>query len=365
MMNKKEIFHGSDIERIAEIYNIDINSIIKFGANVNPLGLSGNFLKKMPDLLDRITAYPDRDYVSLRKHLSEYVNTPYENIIVGNGTSELINLSIRAVNPGNATIIAPAYSEYANSLEKIGSKCKYASLKKENDFILKEDQIDDLFDGDTKMLITCNPNNPTSTLIDRDMMIKILDKAVQKNAFVLVDETYIEFTPDVKKYSSIPLCEKYKNLIVLRGISKFFASPGLRFGYAICSDENLRAAILSSQDPWSVNSLAECGVPLLLEDKEYIEKSSNYIHKEREFVYNELSQLKKLTVYKPYANFILCHIHDSNYSSADLFDICIKKGYMIRDCQTFQTLDDTFFRFCFMEHEHNEGLIKTIKEYLK
>ena len=106
-MNKKEIFHGSDIEKIAEIYNLDINSIIKFGANVNPLGLSGNFLEKMPALLNKITSYPDRDYVALRKHLADYVGASYENIIVGNGTSELINLSIRAVNLNNPSIQIP------------------------------------------------------------------------------------------------------------------------------------------------------------------------------------------------------------------------------------------------------------------
>ena len=114
-MNKlepKEHFHGSDLEKIEEIYGIPKENIISFSANVNPLGISYDLRKELPKHLDAITRYPDREYTSLRKCIGEYVHTDYENILVGNGSTELISLVAQIMQPKNALIVGPTYSEY-------------------------------------------------------------------------------------------------------------------------------------------------------------------------------------------------------------------------------------------------------------
>ena len=105
-MNKlepKEHFHGSDLEKIEEIYGIPKENIISFSANVNPLGISYDLRKELPKHLDAITRYPDREYTSLRKCIGEYVHTDYENILVGNGSTELISLVAQIMQPKNAS----------------------------------------------------------------------------------------------------------------------------------------------------------------------------------------------------------------------------------------------------------------------
>ncbi len=105
--------------------------------------------------------------------------------------------------------------------------------------------------------ILCNPNNPTSGALDVSGLRKLLSFCQEAGVHVMVDETYAEFAPDVEAISAIPLAGEFSCLVVLRGISKFWAAPGLRLGYAVTSDEALREGILSRKDPWTVSSLAD------------------------------------------------------------------------------------------------------------
>ena len=138
-MNKlepKEHFHGSDLEKIEEIYGIPKENIISFSANVNPLGISYDLRKELPKHLDEITRYPDREYTSLRKCIGEYVHTDYENILVGNGSTELISLVAQIMQPKNALIVGPTYSEYAHEISIVGGRSHYFRLQESDRFLL-------------------------------------------------------------------------------------------------------------------------------------------------------------------------------------------------------------------------------------
>ena len=112
MSTAKMVFHGSDIEKICEVYQLKSEEIVKFGANVNPLGLSEHVKEQLAGRLDILSSYPDRDYTSLRSTISEYCNIPAEFILPGNGSSELIALLIQERNPKHTLILGPTYSEY-------------------------------------------------------------------------------------------------------------------------------------------------------------------------------------------------------------------------------------------------------------
>ena len=195
-------------------------------------------------------------------------------------------------------------------------------------------------------------------------MRKILDTALQYGMFVMVDETYEEFAPDAANMSSIPLTNNYTNLIVLRGISKFFAAPGLRLGYAVTGNPDLLKHINTKKNPWTINSLAEIAGCIMFSDKEYIEKTKNLITTERERMTNELSKLDTVKVYPSCTNFILVKILKEEVTSEMMFDHCIKKGLMIRDCSTFPFLDNSYIRFCLMSPEKNTELLEAMKELL-
>ena len=115
-MKKKPEFHGSDLEKIADYYHLNKENIILFGANVNPLGLSGQVKKDLAEHLDIISSYPDRDYTDLKKAIAAYTNTSPEHIVVGNGSTELISLLISQRAPKRALLLGPTYSEYARDV---------------------------------------------------------------------------------------------------------------------------------------------------------------------------------------------------------------------------------------------------------
>ncbi len=362
-MTTKMVFHGSDIEKICSYYHLNKEDIIKFGANVNPLGLSENVKKALAAHIDIFSSYPDRNYTSLRNVISEYCDIPADFILPGNGSSELISLLIEQKAPKKTLILGPTYSEYSRELSFSGSTQEYYHLQEHDDFSLDiEDLCHTLENGNYDFLILCNPNNPTSSAILQNDMRKILAFCEPRNIFVMIDETYVEFAPDISKITSVPLTREFTNLMVLRGVSKFFAAPGMRLGYGITGNMKFLSKMKDKQTPWSLNSLGAYAGELMLQDSEYINRTRNLILSERDRLYKELQSIPEYKVFPAYANFLLLKIQKPGLTSSDVFESCIKKGLMIRDCASFQCLDGEFIRFCIMMPKDNSRLIQSLKE---
>lgn len=364
MLKHKYHFHGSDLEKIEEIYHIKKEDITSFSANVNPLGISPLLRDTLAKHVDAITSYPDREYTQLRKSICAYTGANFENIIVGNGSTELISLFIQTTHPKKALILGPTYSEYEREISLEGGHTLYYPLKEENNFQMDVEDFCRQLNDSLDLLVLCNPNNPTSTAVARKDMRKILDCALQHGISVMVDETYEEFTPEGSKISSIPLTNNYNNLIVLRGISKFFAAPGLRLGYAVTGNPDLLKYINTKKNPWTINSLAEIAGCIMFSDKDYIDKTKALITEERQRMYETLSSWKTVKVYPSCTNFLLVRILREDVTSDMVFDHCIRKGLMIRDCATFPFLDSSYIRFCVMSPEKNDELLEAFREVL-
>ena len=281
MIEQKEHFHGSDLEKIEKIYGIKKENIVSFAANVNPLGESGKLKTALSERIDAITKYPDREYTSLRKAIGSYCKCDYNHITVGNGCTELISLFIQITAPKKTLLLGPTYSEYERDLRINGSDISYHFLKEKDDFKINPDEFISAIAADTDLVIICNPNNPTGSLITPDKLKTILTHCKETNTYVMIDETYIEFVPDVNELSAIPLTELFDNVIILRGTSKFFATPGLRLGYAITSNSQILTAINTNKNPWMINSLAVVAGETMFLDEEYIDKTRSLILSEK------------------------------------------------------------------------------------
>lgn len=364
MIRHADHFHGSDLEKIEKIYGIKKEDITSFSANVNPLGLSRHLKEELARHLDVITSYPDREYTALRTVIAEYCDTVKENIIVGNGSTELISLFIGTIHPKKALIIGPTYSEYEREVSLGGGSSLYFPLKEEDGFLLSFDALKAQLNESIDLLILCNPNNPTSTAVTRKELRRICDLCKQLGIYVMIDETYIEFADDYEAVNAIPLTNYYNNLVVLRGIAKFFASPGLRLGYAVTGNRDTIKAISARQNPWTINSVAEAAGKLLFTDGEYIAATKKLISGERRRICSRLDSIGGLTYYRPSANFVLVHIQKEGLNADILFDKAIRRHMMIRNCSTFPFLDNTYFRFCFMSPEMNDRLLDCIEEAL-
>ena len=334
MIEQKEHFHGSDLEKIEKIYGIKKENIVSFAANVNPLGESGKLKTALSERIDAITKYPDREYTSLRKAIGSYCKCDYNHITVGNGCTELISLFIQITAPKKTILLGPTYSEYERDLRINGSDISYYFLKEKDDFKINSDEFISAITADTDLVIICNPNNPTGSLITPDKLKTILTHCKETNTYV----------------------------IILRGTSKFFATPGLRLGYAITSNSQILTDINTNKNPWMINSLAVVAGETMFLDEEYIDKTRSLILSEKTRCRQLIEKSHKFKLYPSYSNFYLLKILDEGVDAHMLFERAIRQGMMIRDCSTFPGLEERFIRFCIMKPEDNTRLINCLTQ---
>ena len=173
---------------------------------------------------------------------------------------------------------------------------------------------------------------------------------------------FVVFVPDVDELSAIPLTALFDNVIILRGTSKFFATPGLRLGYAITSNSQILTDINTNKNPWMINSLAVVAGETMFLDEEYIDKTRSMILSEKNRCKQLIEESHKFKLYPSYSNFYLLKILDEGVDAHMLFERAIRQGMMIRDCSTFPGLKERFIRFCIMKPEDNTRLINCLTQ---
>lgn len=357
--------HGGDLDAIERKYKIPKSQIIDFSGNINPLGFPQSVKNVLSHNLDIVSTYPDKNYTALRQSIAGYTGAIAENIVVGNGSTELISTFIKSVNAKKSIILGPAYSEYEHELAVTGSDFKYFPLEEKNNFVADINKLLNALTEDIDLFVVCNPNNPTGTAITTAQMEVILQHCKKNNTFVMVDETYIEFSDNLDEICSIPLTNKFDNLFVIRGVSKFFAAPGIRLGYGITSSAAFHALLKKFQDPWSVNILASFAGEHLFSDKEFMRTTQKLISEERKKALAEFKTWKNIKAYESSSNFILLKLLTNKITSAEIFEKLIVKKVLIRDASSFSFLDNTYLRFCILMPAQNAFLIQQLKKLVE
>jgi len=359
-----EFSHGGNLREAIDKYNISGRKIIDFGSNINPLGIPQgikNLIKKEFDKIVR--QYPDPEYRLLMRMLSETLDISTKNLLVGNGSNELIYLLVSMLMPKKVLIPIPAYSEYERASGSINSKCKFISFMTGDNIDFDVDKILKKSDEGIDVIFINNPNNPTGLLVQNDEIEYLIRKCGKKGIFVVIDEAFMDFVEESKKFTLMKFAAKSRNVIVLRSLTKFFAIPGLRLGYLVGSGK-LVESMLKKQPTWPVNNMAQYIGVELLKDNNFIKKSKEYILKERERFTKELECISWLKPYKSSANFIFCKIKDSSITSSMLSKHCIKsKGILIRDCSNFRGLDNSFIRVAVKTRAENKKLASCFRNF--
>ncbi|MEA4816639.1 MAG: histidinol-phosphate transaminase [Lachnospiraceae bacterium] len=364
-MENMNHMHGGDLDAIERKYHIKKEEIMDFSGNINPLGFPKSVAEKLAENIALVSIYPDKDYCVLKKSIGEYTGADPKNIVVGNGSTELISGFIKAIAPKNAVILGPAYSEYENEVSISGGKYIYFPLEEKDGFIINPEKLKSTITNDTDIFIACNPNNPTGTAIKTETMREILAHAKKTGTVVMIDETYIEFSENLDELTSIPLVNEFDNLFVIRGISKFFAAPGLRLGYGISSNRDLMSKLSMAKDPWSVNILASFAGEHLYKDKKFINETKALIFSERKKALAELLSWKNIRVYPSSSNFILIKLITGKVKSCEVFEKLIVKKMLIRNAASFTFLDESFLRFCLLLPEQNAMLLSEMKKIIE
>lgn len=352
--------HGGNIKETICKYKLSPNHIIDFSASINPLGAPERLKEIISGNLNSILRYPDPDCFDAKREFSKYLNVSEDCILLGNGSIELIYLIARALKARRALIPIPAFSEYEKAVLLSGAKCSFLKSTEEDGFRINTDRIlKNLRRAD--LIFICNPNNPTGFLLQKEEIIALAKECENRGAFLVVDEVFMDFVQEPDKTSVIGFASKSRRIMVLRSLTKFFAIPGLRMGALICAQALIRK-IVPCQYPWSVNTLAQLACCGLLKDNAFIRTSREYMFKERQAFFRELSRIKYIKPYPAGANFIFCKILSKNINSYALSEHCGRKGIIIRDCANFRGLGGNFIRVAVRKKEENAKLINALNE---
>ena len=357
--------HGGNIKQYFQRISSHAHArrLIDFSANINPLGLAPKVKAAIIKNIEGVIHYPEPDSRSLKKSLANFYNTDDHNIAVGNGSIELIYLIPKALKLKKVLITTPTFSEYEFAARLNGSKVLFLPTEEGNDFKLGLHKLKKLI-PQVDLVFIGNPNNPTGSHILSEEMLSLIELCQQYRTFLVVDEAFMDFVQVSDRDSLAFSAPRNKILIVLRSLTKFFALPGLRIGYAI-ANRDLVKRLSNLQYPWNINSLAQAAGEEVLKDRGYMNESREYVIKEKEYLFGRLKNIKGLKTYPPSSNFIFCKLEDWAIKSAQVLnERLLEKGLVVRNCANFRGLNQRFFRVAVRKRAENLKLIMALKEVL-
>ena len=353
--------HGGNILTQAKKLNLLPSKIIDSSASLVPFDPPKLILDVLISEIKTLgfRYYPERNLNSLREIIGEFHQINPDNILPGNGASELITWAgYEASKSGASCIPSPGFVDYERSLNCWNAIFDYAELPKNwsNSF----PQTFPIKPNCDVLWIT-NPHNPTGQLWDK----KSLEIILKKYKLVICDEAFLAITPNGERESLIPLTKIYDNLLVIRSLTKLFNIAGLRLGYIIGSSEKLKKWNIK-RDPWPLNSFAiKAGIELLSNKilyEEWTSKIHDWVNTEKNWVSNELSKIKNLKVHNSSTNFFLI---ESKFSLSSNIHYLEKKGILIRECNSFRFLNEKWARISLQTRKNNKILCREIQNSFK
>ncbi len=304
---------------------------LDFSANINPLGLPSTVRAELFKALDGITHYPDPGARALKAAIARRYSLDVENIAVFNGAAEFFYVYFNQLEPKKIFIPSPTFSEYERAARAAGLEIN--------------------FSAPVENVIVCNPNNPDGRLRSVEEIIS------STAATVIVDESFMDFVGDehsVKKFVG-----RRDGLIVVQSLTKIFAIPGLRLGFAV-ADRDVIDRLERSKDVWNVNYLAQIAGVAALDDQDYLKRTRRWIEVERRYVFERLKSIDGIKVFDPSANFILLRFETEEEARAVVEGLRSKK-ILVRACDNFRGLDGRYVRAAIRLRAENELLIESMK----
>lgn len=341
-----EYGHGGDIYTYKDM--------LDFSVNVNPLGPSERVIEAAKRGVERAAVYPDSQCRELRKVLSEKKGIPAEQFLIGNGAADLFFSLALAEKPKRAVIPVPAFSEYEQALKTVGCSIHEYTLRREEQFRLKEDFLDCLTE-ETDMIFLCSPSNPAGQTIERGLLCRIADRCEEKRIRLVVDECFVDFLEDPSGHTMEKLTDCYPCLFVVQAFTKIHAIPGLRLGYGITSDTELLERMSEVRQPWSVSAPAQEAGIAALEDEDRVCAARELVCRERTRMEKALQDMG-IEVIPSEANFILM------YSTRDLFARLKDRGILIRDCSNYSGLGTGWYRIAVRRKEENDRILEELRK---
>jgi histidinol-phosphate aminotransferase len=311
---------GKPVEELER--ELGITNSIKLASNENPVGPSAEALKAIAGCLGDLNRYPDGNGYYLKQALSEALCVSGDEIILGNGSNELLDMASRTfMRPGDdAVMAAPSFVVYCMAVQATGGNAVQVPLK---NYAHDLDAMAAAITPKTRIIFIANPNNPTGTINRKDEFDRFMKK-VSDDVLVVLDEAYYEYVTDPEYADSVKYLHSAKNVLILRTFSKIYGLAGLRLGYGIAKKEIL-VDMNRLREPFNTNSVAQKAAVAALGDRAHIEQSRSVNEQGKKYLYRELDAAG--VAYVPTeANFIYIPIEDSFAVN----DTLLRLGVIIR-----------------------------------
>ncbi len=346
---------GKPIEELEREYGI--SGSIKLASNENPLGPSPKAIEAIHAALSKLNRYPDGSGFYLRRKLAEKFSIPFDGIMLGNGSNELIELVIRAfMTPGDEVIMpAPSFLLYRLVVQWMGGKPVAVPLKANLSIDLEK--IAEAVTPRTKVIFLTNPNNPTGTVISKIDFDAFLS-SIPTSLIIVLDEAYIEFNRNPDTPSGFDyIGRKGPSVLALRTFSKAYGLAGLRIGFGTM-DPDIASYLNRVRQPFNTGSLAQAAALAALDDQEFLDRTQQTIWSGLQYLYNELEKMG-LKYIPSEANFFMIQVP---CEAKNLFEAMLRRGVIIRSMASYGM--PGFIRINAGLPEENERFIRTLGQAL-
>ncbi len=347
-----KIRHGGSLRHFSEKFGIPEERILDFSSNVNPLGPPASVKEAYLASPSELECYPDPEALEFRREMARRLPLWPENVMVGNGSVELLDLALRILRPRRALLMEPTFPEYRRLLNLQGSEIRSVSLRESDSFRLFGQEIFSALQN-ADVAIIANPNNPTGTFLSKEELEKVLREANRRNVFVILDETYADWIPEI---SMIKEVGDNSLFLLLRSLTHFYALPGIRMGYGLGS-RKLVEKLAAHQIPWSCNRLAQKLGLIAIKDEAFAAEARQWLSQERNWLESHLRKIPMLKVYPGAANFLLVR---HAVQLRPLVEELGKQGIYVRDLTEFPALGPAFIRISVRKREENQRLIEAL-----
>lgn len=350
---------GKSQGEIAEQFGLNKDEIIKLGSNENPWGPSPKAMEAIKAEIKSINRYPESQLHELVEEIAKYADVDENQVIIGgDGADEIIDVLAKTfIDEGDEFIVPlPSYMYYEYLLQQYGARPVYARWDLDKNE-LDADSIFDAITDKTKMIFLCSPNNPTGTLIEKEVLADIAGK--NPEILIVIDEAYFEYSEVTNK----DLINEYDNIFIIRTMSKVLGLAGMRVGYGLACAEIIEY-MHRIKPVFSLTRLSFVAALNTFRDTEYIRDSIEKGIQSRQYLYDELSKIDSLKVFPSKSNFMLIRIKDTGFTASELALELMKKGIIVRDCTSFKGLDEYWIRISICTLEEDKKFIEIIKEVL-
>lgn len=352
VLNVKPYQPGKPIEEVKR--ELGLHDVIKMASNENSLGPSPKAVGAIKKYVGNINRYPEGGCFYLRSAVAKRLKIKPEQLIFGNGSDEIIELTLKAfVNEGDEVIVAkPTFLMYEVASTAHGAKIKIVPTRY---FKYDLKAMKDAVNKNTKVVFIANPDNPNGTYVAKHELEDFL-KEVSKETIVFLDEAYSEFVEEQDYPNGLDYLGK-NNIIVTRTFSKAYGLAGLRIGYGVSNPEIIKY-METVRDPFNVNSLAQIGAIAALKDKEFLSRSKKAVREGKKFLYSELKAMGVRYV-PSVTNFILIELGPKSGESAEKL---LTKGVIVRNMKSWGM--EKFIRVTVGKETENKRFIRELKKII-